>query len=281
MDEKKDILTSYNPPGVFKELDDIVGPDVVLAFRDGLVLFHSKVISRSSEKMRDFFTIKSCNPFRLDLRHLHRIHGAIVKKLLYEGLMHEAVDPVKSNVNFDERIQLLLRSKEIIESLGLTCILGTINSWIETVSGVIHVKPAEDSKTVSSSPETHSIETISSDSSDSLASSPLTDLTHDFKYESKVTNLPPKDDDDMTEDCDSATNCDSDEPQSPTPVREYKQTIPESSDEEAFLDQPEGSCSESEESTFSTQIKLEPTDVPKPDIPVGSLRSPSPVSHFL
>lgn len=295
MDDKKDISTSYHPPEVFKKLDDVVGPDVVLEFHDGQVRFHSIVISESSRKMRQFFDIQSVksSPYRLDLRHLCLIHGAIVKKLLYEGLMHEAVDPVKSNLPVKVRLDLLVRSREMIESLGLTRILNTITSWIEPLREIVHIELPEDTKTISLSSEAHSVETISSESSDVFSSSPITDLTHDFKYRPKSSSLPQDDnnnkidqmededdDDDVMAVDDSASNYESDEPSPPSPAVDQREMIPASSDdeEEAFLDQPEGSGSESEESSCQNEIKTEPTDVPKDDIPVGSLRSPSPVS---
>lgn len=285
MSDWKNFQPPYKTPDIIAKQNDLVSCDTVLAFRDGLLPLHSLVIRRSSDKMNDFFTAETPDCFRLDLRHFYLIHGLIVKQLLYEGTMHETVDPSTSHISAEERIQLLLRSREIIESLGFTCILGTINTWIERISGIVHVISSDDSKTDHSPPEALLNETASTDSGDMFPSSPLTDIQNDLPLPSLPKNIAHDDkihyeDAEMVESCVEAPTYVSERSPSPTVPQDNKRKIPDSSDseyEEAHLDGPESSSSETEEEyPCSPQIKSELGDSPDQNITVGSLRSPSP-----
>lgn len=66
----------------------------------------------------------------MDVRRFRKIHGTIVKELLYEGVMNDSIDPIKSSFHAATRYELLEQARELILFLGLDCILGTIDLWI-------------------------------------------------------------------------------------------------------------------------------------------------------
>ena len=70
------------------------------------------------------------SPHNFDLRTYYRTVGFIIKSLLYDGTMHESVDPAKSQLPNNDRINYLNQAYDIAQTFGLDCLTQTIETWI-------------------------------------------------------------------------------------------------------------------------------------------------------
>lgn len=263
---------SYRPPEIYSRLDPLLGSDVIIACRDGFVLFHSCVLMRSSKRMRDLLANKCTQmaPHKFDLRRHYQVHGKIVRRLLYEGVMDESLDPTKSHLTVVERIQLLKKSHEIVRNLGLDCILRTIESWIRILGG--DPQSPDDNDVKSGIIASHSMENITS-SSDSVAFLP-SPARNDEDTDEKASTVSPTADS-ATEDSEPM-NCGSDEPASSVPFGGMKYEIQTSDDSQGSSpDASPDSPNFCEPPVYPVKIKKEPVEVD--DCIIGSQRTATPV----
>lgn len=148
----------YTPPAVFKKLHPAIGADFVFTFRDGLVLFHSSVLKRFSERLRPAIEKRDAKlpPHNMDIRSHERIVGHIIKTLLYNGEMFADIDPAKSSLSAKKRIHYIQQAHSVCYNLGLTCLHSTLESWI--------AREVDQSADVESQPPTSPSETEGSQS---------------------------------------------------------------------------------------------------------------------